>query len=138
MSDETPRYVHRLLDALLRHEPLNFQSCEVPEAVQTRIDDYFADRKDMTTRLDIADSEALGNLNALLAAAVGAEMGGMAASDDFAWQRLSLGVLGKMGGRHLGWFARDTDRAYAFVLVDRYPTAPEDGREYIPVFTFGK
>lgn len=136
-DESTPRYVHRLLDALLRHEPLNFQSCEVPAAVNERIAAYFADRKDMTTRLDIADSNSLANLNGLLAAAIGHEMGGMVASDDFAWQRMSLGVLGKMGARQVGWSYLINDHAHLFMPIASYPEAPDDDRLWVAVFAFG-
>jgi len=116
MSD-TPPYVHRLLDALMRHEPLDFDGAEIPNDVKQRLQAYFADRIDKTTELDVADSDALASLNALLGAAVHAEFGSLgvalAATDDFSWQRTSLGILSKMGVVHVGWYRQLSEQASA-------------------------
>lgn len=137
-----PDYVHRLLDALMRHEPLDFDGADVPQDVKDRLLAFFNDRQAKTFELSIADSDALAALNGRLAASVHAEFGALGAvlgaTDDFSWQRTSLGILAKMEVNHVGWFYTLGGRAIMWADARHYPTAPDDAHDWQPMFAFGQ
>jgi hypothetical protein len=141
-AGETPRYVHRLIDSLLRHEPINFKGCRIPDDVRERLETYFAERANTATGFQLADTNEVTNLQGLLSAAVQQEFAAMGAmlgaNDDFSWMRAGLGILAAMRAVQVGWVAELTDRAHMFVTLRYYPEAPDDGHTWLPVFAFGE
>jgi len=135
--ETVPAYVHRLVEAVLRYEPVSFEGVVVPDEVAERINDFLEQREVKVTELDIADSDVMARLNALLGSAVGREMGGMIANDDFSWMRMSLGVLAKMNVRFVGWHATLGERAILWADGRHYDEPPDDEHDWQPMFAFG-
>lgn len=144
MSPEptAPPYVHKLLDALLRHVPIDFDGEQIPDDVRERLEAYFASAKRLSAERDTDYTDAHILLTSRLGEAVADEFERslgiqLNASRDDTWLKAGDGIAFKAGLQHVGWYHEEGERAHMFVRADAYPTPPADGREWFPAYVLG-
>jgi hypothetical protein len=124
-----PPYVQRLMDALLRHVPIDFQGEPVPDDVRERLEAYFASQKELHNKRGTDFTDAHMQLIGRIAEAVALEFERslgihLGASRDDTWLKAGDG----------GWYHEEGERAHMFVRADLYPTPPDDGRDWHPAY----
>lgn len=135
----TPSYVHSLLDALLRQQPIDFAGQGIPDDVRERLESWEADKKRLAAErdTDFTDSHVL--LISRIAKAVSEEFEHalgirLGANRDDTWLKAGDGIAFNMGLQHVGWYHEEGERAHMFVRADLYPVPPDDGRDWHPVY----
>lgn len=138
-TEVAPPYVHSLLDALLRHVPIDFQGESVPDDVRLRLEEFVAAQERLSAERDVDYTDAHLTLIGRLGEAVAGEFErslGMRlnASRDDTWLKAGDGIAFRAGLQHVGWYHEAGERAHMFVRADLYPVPPEDGRDWHPVY----
>lgn len=134
-----PPYVHSLMDALLRHSPIDFHGEHVPDDVRERLEAFFASKERIASERDIDYTEAHLQLVGRIAQAVAMEFErslgiALGANRDDTWLKAGDGIVFKAGLEHVGWYHEEGERAHMFVRADAYPTPPDDGRDWHPAY----
>jgi hypothetical protein len=126
-AEETPAYVHTLLDGVFRHASVMSLASdpEVPEDVRDRITDYLANIEPPEDATFQATNDTIPLIGAVTAAVqrefavmLGIELN---PNDDATWLRVGTAILRNAGVHHVGWFAPLTERAWLFVADAEKP-----------------
>lgn len=138
VEEEAPPYVHRLLDAFLRHSTPEDDS-EMPADIRARIQEYQQARAALAAERDVDFTDSHMLLISRVAYAVSAEFERslgiqLGASRDDTWLKAGDGIVARTGLQHVGWYHEEGERAHMFVRADLYPTPPDDGRDWHPAY----
>ena len=132
-------YVHSLLDALLRHQPIDFQGEQIPDDVRERLEAWEQAQHRLEAERGTDFTDAHLTLVGKVAFAVSAEFERslgiqLSANRDDTWLKAGDSIIFRMGLQHVGWYHEEGKRAHMFVRADAYPVPPDDGRDWHPAY----
>jgi hypothetical protein len=142
VTETVPAYVERLLDIITRPAPITtaaFEGVDVPQGVIDRLDEFQEARDRLAEERSVDFTDAHMLLVSKIAYAVASEFERslgikLGASRDDTWLKAGDGIAFKTGLQHVGWYHEEGERAHMFVRSDLYPTPPDDGRDWHPVY----